>query len=298
MSYTCCGKRYNGTKCKKTVPYADDYCSWHADQKVKTNICSCYLSTGNQCPYNAVENDFCEYHQKPEYCQGKTILGDVCLRAIDSGKYCFNCKNQESVILDSVKEKAEEMRGFLMREGKVAIPTRKAVPIAFTEKLKIPDNLKKTFLAKPETCAICIEELKDYRKTGDPKDEFRSLKCGHYFHMGCLSQITSFKCPMCRADINKDAIPKWVALRIESNVEKNMIEEHHENTQATIQLIQTLQQSQIVESVIENDMLEMNSSEEEDLRHNLAAGHPSQIIETYDEQGQPRRAIVFMASSP
>lgn len=298
MSYICCGKRYNGTKCKKSVPYADDYCSWHQNQKTIQNPCECYLPTGNKCPYSATENGFCQYHQTPEYCQGKTILGETCLKAIDNGRYCFNCKNQESAILDSVKEKAEEMRGYLMREGKVAVVTKKPVPIAFTEKLKIPDNLKKTFLAKPETCAICMEELRDHRKTGDPKDEFRSLKCGHYFHMGCLSNITKFVCPMCRAEISKNAVPKWVALRIESNLEKNIIEEDNERTEATIQLIQTLQQERILGNIIENDMLEINSSEEEDLRQNLASGLPSQIIQTIDEQGQPRRAIVFISNSP
>jgi hypothetical protein len=220
------------------------------------------------------------------------------MRAIDSGKFCFNCKTQEGLINDGVKEKAEELRGFLMREGKVAIPVKKTVPIAFTEKLKIPPGLKKTFLAKPENCVICLEELKDYRKTGDPKDEFRSLKCGHYFHMGCLSGITSFKCPICRGDIPRDSVPKWVALRIESNLEKGIVEQDHQRAQATIELIQTLEQEQVLQNIVENDMLEMNSSEEEDLRHNLARGNPSEIITTVDAQGQPRRALVFLSSSP
>src|ERR1019366_3348705 len=125
MTYKCQGVRSGGNKCKKTVNESGGYCRHHIDQEVKKEPCSCYLPNGDQCRYPKDKNDFCEYHQEPKRCQGNTLMGELCLKAIASGKYCWNCKGQESVILDSLKNKVEDYRGQLLKEGKIIIPVKK-----------------------------------------------------------------------------------------------------------------------------------------------------------------------------
>lgn len=45
-----------------------------------------------------------------------------------------------------------------------------------------------------EECCICFEPLTEFTCP-------QILKCKHVFHTRCITNVTSLKCPLCRADI-------------------------------------------------------------------------------------------------
>lgn len=45
-----------------------------------------------------------------------------------------------------------------------------------------------------EECSICLEKMTE--------THYKTLECGHHFHMDCLKQLISFHCPLCRHQIN------------------------------------------------------------------------------------------------
>ena len=49
----------------------------------------------------------------------------------------------------------------------------------------------------PETCSICLEYLKRFRKYGE-------LECGHKFHLHCIKKTLQYyhSCPLCRLVID------------------------------------------------------------------------------------------------
>jgi len=278
-SYKCNGIRADNFKCRQSVSTMNGYCVHHQDQAVNRKLCKCYLQNGNQCPYLAVNNDLCQYHQEPKYCQGVTLTGDKCLKVIDSGQYCNACKSKEPVIKQSVKDAAEEIRSYLIKDGQMAIPLKKSEAIQInTIKIEIPSDLKKIPLAKPDECCICYESM---------MSKYIVLKCSHCFHTDCISRLNSMTCPVCRATIDTWKIPQWVKLRIEENITESKKEREAEQLQAT----QT-----VVRSLIANEVLEMDSTEEEDFNQNLIEGRPMSIQQVTDNQGNERLAIVFAGS--
>jgi len=284
MSYKCNGLNVDGRRCKQSVPGSNDYCFKHEEQAKDRKMCKCFLQSGSQCPYLASNNDFCEYHQEPKYCQGNTILGDKCLKAIDGGYYCSVCKTQEGVIQQSIKTSADEFRGFLMREGKMAIPLKKSATVNIVAtKIEIPSDLKKVPLVKPDSCCICLEDM---------LNKYIILKCGHYFHNECLSKQISMTCSLCRAPIDVWKVPQWVVLRIEENRKEAEREKIIEQTQNTQQLIQQIVGREILGGVLED----FGSTEEEDFQQNIREGRPMNLMAVTDERGQHRLAIVFSGS--
>lgn len=279
MSHRCSGKRGVGLRCKLKVDVDGGYCKWHVDQEVKKLPCKCFLPSGSACLYPALKNDLCEYHQRSYSCQGKTILGDTCLKAISTGKYCWNCSNQKGVIMDSIKEKTDEFRGYLVKEGTPAIPTKKSVPVYMGDKITVPTLLKKVEIVKPDDCCICMEPLNP-----DLKD-FRSLGCGHWFHDICLSGTMKLECPMCRNPIPKYDVPKWVSERISANKKKYKEEKRLEQAAASQDLVQ---------AIITQQVLDMNSSEEEDFNNHLNSGAEMNLIQITDMHGNDRIGIVFL----
>ena len=220
MSFRCNGINSTGGYCKIRVSNKNDYCYHHRDQKLRINKCKCILDNGSNCPYDAEKDEVCEYHQNHSYCQGNTLLGEKCMKIIASGNYCCNCKSQEGIILDKVKTSADEFRGYLSRKGEIVIPQKKATVFRMKDKVKIPESFRKVELEKPDSCCICLEKL---------DSKYRSLKCGHYFHDVCISGVDKFACPLCRAEIDSQCIPKWIQLRIQDNIieaEKKRIEEN------------------------------------------------------------------------
>lgn len=277
MSYRCSGKRGVGLRCKLKVDVDGGFCKWHIDQEVKKLPCKCFLPSGSACLYPALKDDLCEYHQRSHSCQGRTILGDTCLKAISTGKYCWNCSNQQGVIMDSIKEKTDEFRGYLLKEGTPAVPTKKLVPVYMGDKITVPSSLKKVEIVKPDDCCICIEPM---------VKDFRSMGCGHYFHDLCLSALVKMECPMCRTVIPAYDVPKWVAERIACNIAQYSKEKQQEQTAATQELVQT---------IIRQQVLDMNSSEEEDFNNHLNSGAEMSIIHTTDVNGNGRIGIVFLS---
>lgn len=63
-----------------------------------------------------------------------------------------------------------------------------------------------------DECSICLLELH-----GDRID----LKCKHFFHKTCLSQLHIWKCPICRDDIDIEKL---------FNINKNQICDENINT--------------------------------------------------------------------
>lgn len=285
--YRCSGRKDVKGYCKQRVDCKGDYCRYHIDQKPHVTLCKCFLDTGNQCPYPAGTNGFCEFHIETTQCQGKTLIGGKCLRSIPSGKFCWNCKKQDSVIEDAVKTSAENMRGYIVKQHGPLFPHKKpaTVPIApinFT--LDIPEGLKKIELAKPDDCCCCLEPM-----DGDYGTSYRKIGCGHYFHLDCISKVRKMECPMCRAPIQKAYLPKWVILRIEENIERAAHEELTEQQQATRRFIQ---------EIVRDEYLDMNSSEEEDFNHHVNNGSPMALQTVTDNNGNARIALVVLGTTP
>jgi len=278
MSYRCSGKRDIGQRCKIKVAINGGFCSWHSSQEVKKLPCKCFLPNGSPCSCPAMKNDLCEFHQRSYTCQGKTILGEGCLKAISSGKYCWNCSNQEGVIMDGVKAKTDEIRGFLLKEGTPVINNKKLVSVYMGDKITIPTTLKKIEIAKPDDCCICMEPM---------TNQYRALGCGHYLHDDCTSKMYKMECPMCRTPIPGYDVPKWVAERIALNAAEYAKQKRDEQTAATHQLVQNILTQQI---------LDMNSSEEEDFNHHLANGSEMNVMNVSDNNGNSRMAIVFLGN--
>jgi len=297
MNDRCAGRKDGNAPCKNKVPRKGDYCRYHVDQKKILNPCACFLNGGARCPYEATVTGFCEFHLEPRKCQGKTILGSQCLLAISSGNYCFNCKGQE-IIPEQTRSSIDKTRAlFAQQIGPIAMikkPTSVQMLSSSPAQLIIPDDLKKVTLEKPESCCICIEELVD-RKT------YRSIGCGHYFHLECLSKCNSFACPLCRGPIDAKYLPSWVIERIKFNIKEKSKSDVEEQTHALIRQvgILALQGREFGGEEIE-EYLDMNSSEEEDFQSHVDQGNPMQMIETVDSSGRRRLAlaVVNFSGSP
>lgn len=94
---------------------------------------------------------------------------------------------------------------------------------------------------------------------------------------------------MCRAAILKSHIPKWVALRIKENEENAKKERQQEHMAAT---------QQFIRDIVQGELLDMNSSEEEDLDAHIEDGAEMGIGLTIDMNGQPRLALIVLGGSP
>lgn len=268
MAYRCSGRRGVGLRCKLKVDQDGEYCDWHLDQKAKRVLCKCILPSGSACPYEVKQNEFCEYHQKSYKCQGTTLLGDLCLKAISSGKYCWSCSNQEGVIMDGVKEKTSEYRASLLKQGTAVVCSVKSVPVHMGDKIIIPGGLKKVEVAKPDNCVICLEPMTSH---------YRALSCGHFQHDLCLSGQTKLECCQCRAPIPARDVPKWVAERIAANSEEYKKEQVEEQTQAVMQIVR-------------REILDMNSSEEEDFNRQVQSGAEMALVA--GDNGRP--GLIFL----
>lgn len=253
MEYFCSSILYNSDRCKNKVEYMGQFCELHSPKVEKKDMCNCELKNGRDCPYEAITNGLCEFHQEIVYCEGKTLLGGICLRIISSGKYCINCKSQEGIIFDNIKTAADEYRGYLSSKGNPVITKKEPITVDFgfdINMVKIPENLQKVHLLKPPQCCICLDEL---------EDKYRSLNCGHYFHDDCLSGLFVFSCPVCRREIRKGEIPNWLYLRICSNVEKDKENQEIERRRATMEMALSIFQGDINE--LQLDQEDFNSNE-------------------------------------
>lgn len=286
MSYKCAGKKEKNAPCKMNVEFSGDYCRFHVHQKVIINPCACSLANGSNCPYPAVKNGFCEYHPEPNKCQGKTLLGGLCLKAIPNGNYCWNCKRQEEIVSESVKTSAFNVRNILSKGAPViASPKLASVPASFSSStVVVPAGLKAIKLDKPSDCCICQDEI-----SGDYGVNHRRLGCGHWFHLECISKCNAMTCPLCRAEIKKSYLPKWVIERIKENVIMKDRDQQQERVQATAEIIRHL---------VQHDVLDMNSSEEDDFTQHVENGVEMGLMATVDEDGQQRLAIVVLSGSP
>ena len=298
MSHTCSGKRDCGTYCRLKVSKAGDYCRFHHDQKPQVVLCKCHLDSGSTCSYPAGPNGFCEYHVQPAQCQGKILMGGLCLRPIPGGKFCSRCKHQADVVTDSVKVSADNMRSMLTKEHGPIILDRKPTVVPFSPfgmfplelDVKIPEGLKKVELAKPEDCCICLDAM-----VVEQRNTYRQLTCGHWFHLDCISKIMDMTCPMCRAPVSETSIPKWVSERIKENVIQKQKDDDEAHLRAAQQIGRRVIQEQLVERI--RDHLEIDSSEEEDLNAHLQNGARMHITQVVDQHGQPRFALVVTSSS-
>jgi len=287
MSHKCAGKKEKNAPCRMNVEFAGDYCRFHDHQKIVKNPCACTLTNGSNCPYPAVKNGYCEYHPEPNHCQGRTILGGSCLKAIPTGNYCWNCKRQEEIVTDSVKTAANNFRNFLSKDKPIITsPKMASVPAVFSpDTVVVPSEMKAIELEKPSDCCICQDEM-----TGPYGVTYRKLGCGHWFHLECISKCNSMTCPLCRAEIKRSYLPKWVIERMKENGKEREQERIQERTAATHQIIQ--------EIVSNSELLDMNSSEEDDFNHYVETGAEMGLMATVDEHGHQRLALVVLSGSP
>lgn len=297
MNDRCVGRKDGNAPCKNKVPRQGDYCRYHIHQKKIVNPCNCFLNGGSRCPYEATANGFCEFHLEPRKCQGKTILGSQCLLAISNGNYCYNCKSQE-VIPEQTRASIDKTRALFAQQIGPIAPIKKATSVQVLSsspaQLIIPEDLKKVTLEKPEHCVVCLEELVD-RKT------YRSIGCGHYFHLECLSKCNEKTCPLCRRPIDAKYLPSWVMDRIKYNMKEKKKSDVQQETQELIRLAGTMaMQGQDFGGVGLEQLLDMNSSEEEDFQAHLENGNEMELIETVDASGRRRLAfaVLGMGRSP
>lgn len=240
--YPCSGKsKGKKARCKKTVCVPGGFCDYHQDQKVEGNSCKCWLDGGSQCSFPIVENGLCQYHTQVSTCQSRLPTGEQCLRTIASGRQCNRCKVEGGPVLDSIKESAESIRHALMKQtGSVIVPFIKMNLVTSMSsdvtKLVIPVGLKHVAVDKPEDCPLCLDSM-----VGNYGTDHRKLKCGHYFHMDCLSKIYAMTCPLCRTAITESFLPKWVVERIKHNIENSEKERLVERERATVQLVREMQ---------------------------------------------------------
>jgi hypothetical protein len=217
-------------------------------------------------------------------------MGGSCLRYIPSGQYCWSCKKQPTAIVDdTLKEKASAVRTMLVEKHGPVVPSEKSsyyIPhlSELQIDLKIPSVLKKVELEKPEDCCICQDPL-----VGKPGEYYRQLTCGHFFHLDCISKITSLECPLCRRAIVESCLPRWVPLRIRENIENYKREKEQAYQQAT---------QAAVRQLIQSEVLDLDSTEEDDLATHLDNGAQLGLVATLDAQGQNRFAFVVLSSSP
>lgn len=289
MSYTCPAQRGCGIYCKQKVTARGEYCRHHRHLKPEFEKCKCSLDDGSTCPYPQGPNGFCEYHIEPRQCQGKVLMGGLCLRYIPTGQYCWSCKRKPEAVEDSLKEKASMIRTMLVEKHGPLVPSEKSIHYIphlseLQIDLKIPPGLKKTELQKPEDCCICQDPL-----LGKAGETWRQLTCGHFFHLECISKINKMECPLCRAPIMETCLPRWVPLRIRENIANYSREKREEQHQAT---------QAVVRELIQSDLFDMGSSEEDDLATHLDNGAQLGLVATLDARGQNRFALVVLSGSP
>lgn len=236
MSHKCSARRSNNMKCKNSVPSEGDYCRYHISMKPEVIKCKCVLTNGSPCPYIAIPkyNGFCEYHVESSQCDGTLLLGSKCLKYIPYGRFCDRCKHQEGVLDATIVEKSNNMRSLLSKDepiisqGKPVVIHYNPAVIKVQPHVVVPPVLKKINLGeKPSNCPICFDEL------GEKVNDHRMLKCGHWFHVECLSKTDKLTCPMCRSGIDAGSIPKWATLRIKETIKSNKIEQEQQNNLAT-----------------------------------------------------------------
>lgn len=285
-SHVCAG-RANQAKCKSPVRYEGDYCKLHRNQKVEIPIveCECYLTTGSKCSYPVKDGQFCEYHIDPVLCRGAPGQIEPCKKYIPVGcVHCKECKSniKEDVIHPALIVKIDTIVKENKSNGRMIIPSNKKskpVMMLYTD-VTVPKELVKRNLEKPPECAICFDELvKDYR----------SLSCSHYFHLECISKMFKAECPVCRTTIKPACLPKWVVQRIKENKIRGEHEANRERETATREFIQ---------NIVREDLLDMNSSEEEDLEHHIEDGREFGLTLAVDEAGRERLAVVVLGTTP
>jgi hypothetical protein len=287
MTNRCQGKKDNNEPCRSFVSDEGDYCRHHLDQKQTRVPCACYLDDGAPCPYPAIETGFCEFHVDPKKCQGKTLLGTQCLLNIAHGMYCWNCKHQNSVPA-SIMTSIDKMRAHFRKGDEPVIPMKKAVTIKIMNnpqtKVVIADSFKKVVLEKPEDCCCCLEAMVE-------RNSYRSLKCGHYCHLECLSKMMKAECPLCRCVIDSNFVPKWVMERILYNAEQNKANQVMEFHRALVAAEQNHDGTDDMEAEIP---LDVNSSEEDDFMEHLSNGREMGFTITVDQYGNERLALVVL----
>ena len=282
MSYRGCGVKDGNEPCRSFVSGDGEYCRHHIHQKKDRVPCGCYLESGSPCPYPARATGFCEFHVEPKKCQGKTLMGTQCLLNIAQGMYCWNCRHQ-SVVPAEIMSSIDQLRAHFRKGDEPIIPMKKAVTVKITNspptKVVIADSLKTVVLEKPEDCCCCMEPMSE-------RNTYRSLKCGHYCHLECLSKMDKPQCPMCRAVIESHFVPKWVMERILYNAELS-------NTNRVIQNEALARQLHLEEDDPEL-VLDVNSSEEDDLHAHLENGREMGLALQIDEYGIERLALVVL----
>jgi hypothetical protein len=201
--------------------------------------------------------------------------------------YCWNCKHQNAVPA-SVMSSIDKLRAHFKKDNEPLIPMKKAVTIKISSlpqtKVVIADSLKKIVLEKPEDCCCCLEAMVE-------RNSYRSLKCGHYCHLECLSKMMKAQCPLCRCAIDSHDVPKWVMERILYNAEQNKASQVMEFHRALV----AAEQNNNDDDDLEGDIpLDVNSSEEDDLREHLSNGREMGFTIHVDEYGNERIALVVL----
>lgn len=274
MSYLCNGKAGSGCPCKNIVKNRGDYCRFHLKDKIEEPPCQCNLPNGHQCPYSDSGNGFCEYHQEHNFCQGNTIVGGTCMAVISEGNYCWYCNSQDTGIYDEIKTKANEFREFYVKIGNPIVSSKKISSVNLKQNIVIPDDLKPVNLNKPEDCCICLESM---------SEKCRKLSCGHFFHDNCLSEIKKMECPLCRKEIVAYDLPKWMRLRIKDSIKEEEAERQNENMRMAMEYAHR--------NI--NDLLDVDSSEEESLLQHVQNGETFRMEMVPDQNGVYRYAMVL-----
>lgn len=137
-------------------------------------------------------------------CKGIRLFGSNSKRKVIGSYHCYqHIKNK--VEIEKVEKKVEK---------KVKrIPRNKI--INKQEKVKYVKEIKEKI--EIHECPICLEDI---------MEKLIITNCGHKYHMGCLGNIRSLDCPMCRTRLH---LPKDIEIKIIQRIARDKVLIEREN---------------------------------------------------------------------
>ena len=230
MSHRCKGFTLNKTPCKTKVESSGGYCARHKDQDVSQQQCICMVPDGDRCIYSCTVGKFCRFHQDSVLCIGSSDPKINCQNYVVGKQLCRECMLKRPDYYSGINQGSEKLREMLVKKHGPIIQKRglpKTIHIVKpASEIVVPKSLCNACVLEPESCVICLEDFSESKKSS-----YRSLTCGHYFHMTCMEGLTSLACPMCRQDIKPNVLPKSVVRKIkqkEAGLAQEAIDEAHE----------------------------------------------------------------------
>lgn len=252
MSNFCLGLKDSGERCGIQIGKKKEYCHHHEKQKYKSESCMVMNSDGTYCGHSVNSEDKCIFHTTARLCFNHD-KEQQCKNMIVIGEFCPICNHNRPSVETLIKDSAKRMAEMIYSQGPVV--RRRAQPkqvfMFSKEPLVIPEILVRPSFDDETTCPICIENFEDGKKSSVKK-----LSCGHKFHFDCLSGLTAFTCPICRAEIRKGQIPNRIYDSILKNIEKAEAQQEEYNFQLARRIQEDLGHHEVDHNLPEDNDLE------------------------------------------